>query len=209
MKTSAILAFLLALSSCLPSSAKLGQDFADYKTRVASSFVPSGQQGDVYTFNMNVDPKQAMASPGYAGALTVNVGNGRILSQTLVLRPGMQPNTGPVLATLHGFAFAYEALGKEVPKNEKALDAEMKAFGGAVGKAFLGQPQNLRYPGYPGLITVSRDGQGNLVVSAKYTEGAPSTSTATRPALKSSATGSATAPVETGNLFARTQIKTK
>lgn len=205
MKTSsAILAATLFLSICLPADAKLGEDLNAYKTKTASNIVPTGQQGETYTFNLLVDPKQAMASPGYAGALTLYTTNGKITGQTLVMRPGMQPQIGPALAGLTGFIFAYEALGKEVPSDQKQRDAEMNAFGGAVTKAFMGQPQNLRYPGFPGLITVARDGQGNLVVAAKFIEAAHATPAATKPPTKSSSTGTVSAPAETGNLFART-----
>jgi hypothetical protein len=189
--TGAILALLIGATAALPAQAKLGQDFTEYKKRISTAFIATGQQGNNYMFTMNIDPKQSMASPGYAGGLTVTVDNGKVTGQSLAIRPGMQPVIGPTIAAVHGFAFAYEAIGKDAPKDEKAGEAEFKAFSGAVAQAFMGQPQNLRYPGYPGLITVSRDAGGNLIVACKFaTPPAASRPAAATPSASAAASSS-------------------
>jgi hypothetical protein len=203
LKTSGvILGLLLSIGASLPSEAKLGQDFTEYKKRISTAFVASGQQGNNYMYTMTIDPKQAMASPGYAGGLTVTVANGKVTGQSLAIRPGIQPVFGPTIATVHSFAFAYEAIGKELPKNEKAGEAEFKAFGGAVAKAFQGQPQNLRYPGYPGIITVSRDASGNLIVACKFAT-PPATAPTASTASPAASASSSVPPSKETNLFHR------
>jgi hypothetical protein len=171
-----LLASLLGWTS--PAQAKLGEDFNAYKNRIAPAFTPAGQRGNYYMFNMKVEQKEAMASPGYAGGLTVTVTNGKVTGQSLALRPGLEALVGGTLAAIHGMAFAYEAIGKPLPKAKAQGEAEFKAFSTAVGQAFLGQPQNVRYPGFSGLITLSRDNTGNLIVACRNpgAPAAPSTS---------------------------------
>lgn len=185
MKRIFVVALAFLISGFAPAQAKLGEAFDAYKARIANAFTPAGQRGNYYMFNMKVEPKEAMASPGYAGGLTVTVTNGKVTGQSLAIRPGLDALVGGTLAAMHGMVFAYEAIGKPLAKDKTQGDAEFKAFSTAVGQAFLGQPQNVRYPGYGGVITLSRDGTGNLIVACRN-PGAPAVSSGT-PASSTSA----------------------
>lgn len=176
---------VLGLSGAQPAEARLGEDFAKYKTRVARGFIATGEKksGNTvnYMFQLVVDQRQQLASPGYAAGITITAQNGKITGQSMAIRPGTNPLVGGTLAAIHGFAFAYEALGKPLPTDKLKAEMQFKAFSGAVTQAFMGNPQNLRYPGFPGLVTVTRDPSGNLIVAARP-EQAPSYQQAPPPA---------------------------
>ncbi|HEY9871075.1 MAG TPA: hypothetical protein V6D08_18055 [Candidatus Obscuribacterales bacterium] len=161
----------LGLASAQPAEARLGEDFAKYKTRVAKGFIATGEKKSGatvnYMFQLVVDQKQQLASPGYAAGITITAQNGKITGQSMAIRPGTNPFVGGTLAAIHGFAFAYEALGKPLPTDKLKAEMQFKAFSGAVTQAFMGNPQNLRYPGFPGMITLTRDPSGNLIVAAR------------------------------------------
>lgn len=172
------------LSGAQPAEARLGEDFVKYKMRVAKGFIATGEKksGNTvnYMFQLVVEPKQQLASPGYAAGITITAQNGKITGQSMAIRPGTNPFVGGTLAAIHGFAFAYEALGKPLPTDKLKAEMQFKAFSGAVTQAFMGNPQNLRYPGFPGLVTITRDASGNLIVAARP-EQAPSAQPAPAP----------------------------
>jgi len=149
--------------------AKLGQDFQTYRTATLKAWKPAGESKSGtdtnYRYQMPEDVKQQQISPGYAVGLTITVSGGKISGQSLAIRVGANPIGGGLLSALQGFAFAYESLGKPVPTRKDQLDFQFKAFSGAVTQAFLGQAQILRYPGYPGKITLSKDSIGNLIIA--------------------------------------------
>lgn len=170
-----VLLMAAAISICFSgqAQARLGEDFSAYKGRISNSFSQIGQSGDNYMFKMNIDPKQAAASPGYAGGLTVTVANGKITGQSLAIRPGLNAVVGATLATVHGLMFSYEALGRQPPKSQELINNELKAFGGAIKQAFMGHPQNIRYPGNPGVITISHDKMGNYIIACRFAAASP------------------------------------
>lgn len=162
------------LASCLlaatPGEAKLGDNFVAYKAKIIKSWAPAAEDTNGnktnYRFTLLVAPEQQSASPGYAAGLTITVVNGKVTGQSMAVRPGSNQMVGAAMATAHCFAFAYESLGKPMPKDKSQSEAEFKAFSQAVGQAFSGKLQNIRYPGYSGIITVTSDGSGDLIVAA-------------------------------------------
>jgi len=165
------LLFVCLQAACPGAQAKLGEDFAKYKARTAKGLIAAGERknGDAtnYMFQLAPDEKQQLASPGYAAGVTITAVNGKITGQSMAIRPGNNPIMGGTMAAIHGFAFAYEAIGKPLPTAKPQAEAQFKAFSDAVTQAFFGNAQNLKYPGFSGLITISRDGVGNLVVVAR------------------------------------------
>lgn len=168
----ATLAFIVFVAVAPPQAqAKLGEDFAKYKARTSKGFLSTGEKKDGettnYTFTLAPDTNQQKASPGYAAGITITAVKGKITGQSMAIRPGANPLLGGTMASIHSFAFAYEAIGKPLPTEKPKAEAQFKAFAGAVTQAFMGAAQNLRYPGFKGLITISRDGAGNLIVAAR------------------------------------------
>lgn len=168
----ALLSLLLIFSLPMPcAQARLGEDFAKYRLRVAKGFSPAGEQRSQesinYLFQLLVDPQQLRAAPGYAAGITITSVKGKITGQSMAVRLGANSTVGTMLAAIHGFAFAYEAIGKPLPTEKAKAEAQLKAFSAAVVQALAGSAQNLRYPGFPGLVTVARDASGNLIVAAR------------------------------------------
>lgn len=166
-----VCAMEMLIASPHKAQCKLGEPFESYKARVAKNFTANGEKkaGPItnHMFVVQVDSKSQEASPGYALGVTISSVNGKITAQTMVIKPGVNPVLGNTMASIHAFAFAYEALGKTVPTDKVKAEDQFKAFSGAVLEAMFGRAQNVRYPGLAGLITLSRDPSGNLVVQAK------------------------------------------
>lgn len=166
---------LVSAAACLGLSApaaqaKLGEAYQTYKVKVARSWSFAAEDANGpktnYRFTLIISPDEQRASPGYAAGLTITAVNGKITGQSMAIRTGDNQVVGAAMATAHGFAFAYESLGKPLPVEKAKSEAEFKAFSEAVGQAFLGKPQYMKYPGFAGLITVTRDNQGNLIIAA-------------------------------------------
>ena len=166
----AAVAMLCLLALPPPSQAKLGQPFEAYKAKIAKTWTQvaedtSGPKTN-YHFSLIVTPEQQSASPGYAAGLTITVQAGKITGQSIAFRAGSNQMVGAAMATAHGFAFAYEAIGKPMSKDKATAETEFKDFSTAVGQAFMGRLQSIRYPGFAGLVTVTTDPSGNLIVAA-------------------------------------------
>ncbi len=155
---------------CHEASARLGQALASYKQEQGKELVPidkkEGERSTYYMFAMRIDPRQARVSPGYAAGVTITVVDGKVVGQSLAIRPGNNASKGADLARVHAFAFAYEALGRPVPKNREKAQREFDSFCQAVSLALSGQPQRIRFRGYQGRITVCQEQSGNLIVAA-------------------------------------------
>lgn len=169
-RTALILLALLSLPQSV-AHARLGDNYQAFKTaKLVKNWTPAAEDSSGpktnYRFSLNSAPEQQTASPGYAAGLTITVVAGKVTGQSIAIRPGANQMVGAAMATAHGFAFAYEAIGKPVPKDKAKADAEFKAFSESVGQAFLGRAQNIKYPGINGLITVTRDNLGDLIVAA-------------------------------------------
>ncbi len=165
-----LLLLLWLMVSSQPGEAKLGESFQLYKTKVARSWNVAGVQGDGaknnYRFSLIVPQQQQDASPGYAAGLTITVVDGKITGQSVAIRPGSNPLVGAAMASAHGFAFAYESIGKPIPEGKAQSEAEFNQFTQAIGLAFNAQPQYLRYPGYSGVITVMCNNLGDVIIAA-------------------------------------------
>jgi hypothetical protein len=168
-----ILPFVICLSflgNAEPAGAKLGESFQTYRAKILKSWRQEAEDVNGpktnYRFSLIVAPEQESASPGYAAGLTITVVNGKVTGQSMAIRPGSNQMVGAAMATAHGFAFAYEALGKPMPADKAKSEEEFKNFSGAVGQAFTGRSQGLKFPGFSGLITVTRDNLGDLIVAA-------------------------------------------
>lgn len=166
-----LVACLVLAYGARPAQARLGEDFQSYKARTASAYQANGEKKDGsttnYMFTVKLPPQSAQASPGYAVGVTISTTDGKITGQSMSIRPGMNPIPGGFMASLHAFAFAYEAIGKPVPQDKVKAEASFKMFSGAVTAAFLGTAQNVRFKGFPGVITLRKDASGSLLVAVK------------------------------------------
>lgn len=173
-KTFLTVFFLSSLAIPQPAQARLGETFDAFLHRftVASkSLKPLAQLPGVstqnFTFEVNVSLEQKKASPGFAAGVTVTVSEGKIVGQSLAVKPGNNVTVGQKLAALHGFSFAYEAIGKTIPPTRDKAEIEYKAFCNSVDRACMGEEQFLRYPGYRALITIRTDPTtGNILIAA-------------------------------------------
>lgn len=166
---SCVLVFLTLTAQA--ADARVGESFQSYKTRVAKAFIVAGEKkvdkNINYLFKLAVDSQQAATSPGYAVGITITCVGSKIVRQSMAIRTGINPNAGISMAALHGFVFAYEAIGKTVPADNDKVSAEFQSFSEAVGQALSGKAQSVRYPGFTGVVTIVRDASGNLIISAK------------------------------------------
>ncbi|MBI4532902.1 MAG: hypothetical protein HY711_03060 [Candidatus Melainabacteria bacterium] len=163
--------FLSLTLSPQAAKARLGESFQSYKLRVAKAFIAAGEKKTDnninYMYKLAVDSQQTDTSPGYAVGITITCAGSKIVRQSMAIRTGTNPTAGTSMAALHGFVFAYEAIGKSVPADNDKASAEFQTFSEAVGQALSGKAQSLRYPGLSGAITIVRDASGNLIISAK------------------------------------------
>jgi len=174
-KTNLLAIFAITfLTSPLQAEARLGEDFGAFLHRftvAAKSLKPLSQLPGVstqhFTFEVNVPLEQKKASVGFAAGVTVTVSDGRIVGQSLAVKPGNNVTVGQKLAGIHGFSFAYEAIGKAIPPTRDKAEVEFKAFCNAVDRACMGEEQFLRYPGFRALITIRTDPtSGNILIAA-------------------------------------------
>ncbi|MBX9770678.1 MAG: hypothetical protein K2X29_04875 [Candidatus Obscuribacterales bacterium] len=165
---------LLALLSEPNAEARLGEDFGAFLqrfTKTTKSLKPLAQLPGVstqhFTFEVNVPVDQKKASPGFAAGVTVTVTEGKIVGQSLAVKPGNNVMVGQKLAGIHGFSFAYEAIGKTIPPTRDKAEVEFKAFCDAVDRACMGEQQYLRYPGFKAVIAIRTDStSGNILIAA-------------------------------------------
>lgn len=174
MKKTILVTLLLALTCTQNAEARLGEDFGAYLqrfTKTTKSLKPLAQMPGVstqhFTFEVNVPMDQKKASPGFAAGVTVTVTEGKIVGQSLAVKLGNNVTVGQKLAGIHGFSFAYEAIGKAIPPTRDKAEVEFKAFCDAVDRTCLGEQQYLRYPGFKALITIRTDPtSGNILIGA-------------------------------------------
>lgn len=169
-----LLVLLFALTSPPSAEARLGEDFGAFLnrfTKTTKSLKPLAQLPGVstqhFTFEVNVPMDQKKASPGFAAGVTVTVTEGKIVGQSFAVKPGNNVTVGQKLACIHGFAFAYEAIGKSIPPTRDKAEVEFNAFCNAVDRACMGELQYLRYPGFKALVTIQRNSaSGNILIAA-------------------------------------------
>ncbi len=181
LKTRLLPVFLLAFLSQPSAEARLGEDFGAFLqrfTKTTKSLKPLAQLPGVstqhFTFEVNVPVEQKKASPGFAAGVTVTVTEGKIVGQSLAVKPGNNMTVGQKLAGIHGFTFAYEAIGKAIPPTRDKAEVEFKAFCDAVDRACMGDQQYLRYPGFKAVVAIRTDAtSGNILIAATPDTPAP------------------------------------
>ena len=166
-----LLATLVNLSLLTPSClAKLGEPFGVFQARIINNYKfrahSKKNDRDNYMYAMVTDPDTDNAAPGFEGGLTITVSGGLIVGQSMILRIGSNPQAGKALAALHTFDFAFESLGRPNPSSEAAIEKEVHSYTNAVNKALTGAPQNIRYPGGGGKITIAKRSDGALAIAA-------------------------------------------
>ncbi|HEY9754458.1 MAG TPA: hypothetical protein V6C97_04825 [Oculatellaceae cyanobacterium] len=171
MRRDLLAATLLSTLFCATAAdAKLGEEIDKYKQRVAKAYTLKNQatkDGKTnYSFVINSDPTLAKAAPGFGGGVTITVEHGKITGQSMVLRLGQNSDVGKEIAVRFALDFAFEALGRAVPKTKKELSDEVNSYRTVINSALAGAPQNVRYPKLTGKITVSKTADGSLVLAA-------------------------------------------
>jgi hypothetical protein len=166
-----VLALLNLLISQPPAIAKLGEEFTELQSRIASNFKFKGtetkQNRSYYHYTMVLDKATEQAAPGFDGGLTVTVEkNGVIVGQSMLIRLGDNHEAGKALAALHTLDFAFESLGRPNPRTKQEVQRELQSYTAAVSKALAGTPQNIRYADTPGKITVSKRPDGSIAIAA-------------------------------------------
>ncbi len=164
------LSITLTLLFCSSVEARLGESFQSFKAKAAKGFkFKSESKKDTrtyYMYSMALDPTTTQAAPGFAGGLTVTVVGGRVTGQSMVMRLGENYEAGKALATAHALDFAYESLGKPSPKTKESTEKEFQAYSQAIDMVMGGSPQNLRYPGFNGVITFSLAADQGVIIAA-------------------------------------------
>jgi hypothetical protein len=159
----------LTLIHCSWAEARLGESFQSFRVKAAKGFkFKSESKRDTrtyYMYSMSLDPNTTQAAPGFAGGLTVTVVNGKVTGQSMVMRLGDNYQAGKALATAHALDFAYESLGKPSP-NKESTEKEFQAYSQAIDMVMSGSPQNLRYPGFNGVITLSMAPEQGVIIAA-------------------------------------------
>lgn len=165
---STILVSLFCLGSM--AQAKLGEPFGVFQARLITNYKfkahSKKDDRDYYMYSMITDSDTEVAAPGFGGALTITVSHGLIVGQSMLLQVGNNAQAGRALAALHTFDFAFESLGRPAPSSQAALEQELRSYTNAVNKALAGAPQNIRYPGGGGKITIAKKTDGTLALAA-------------------------------------------
>ncbi len=165
-----ILSVVIVLDQLAPASAKLGERFGPFQIRIVPNFKFQGQSNKgkrkYFMYTMILDKATEHAAPGFQGGLTVSVEDGVIVGQSMLLRLGDNADAGKALAAVHALDFTFESLGRPAPPSRMAAAEELKSYAEAVDNALSGTPQNIRYPGSPGKITLCRQEDGSLAIAA-------------------------------------------
>jgi hypothetical protein len=161
---------LASLFSLRPEAqARLGEDINRYKAKAtkAYAFKAESTKGDkkYYQFVLKVPQELKQAAPEFSGGLTITASGGKIVGQSMVLSLGKSLLVGKAIAVRYALDFAFESLGRSVPKTAKSVSEEVKSYTEIINKALAGEPQNIRYPKVKGKITVTRQADGNLVMA--------------------------------------------
>lgn len=163
-------AIAVTFLSAYDAQARLGESFATFRTKIARNYKFKSErkndQKTYYMFSLVTDPNSATSAPGYAGGMTVTVMNGHITGQSLALRLGENYEAGKSLASTRALDFVYEALGKPMPTNQQAIEKEREAYSSAIDQVLANTPQNLRYPGFNGVITLSQAPEQTVIIAA-------------------------------------------
>ncbi|MDR3615629.1 MAG: hypothetical protein P4L53_18865 [Candidatus Obscuribacterales bacterium] len=150
--------------------AKLGEPFGVFQARIITNYKfqahSKKEDRDYYMYSMITDADTDIAAPGFGGGLTITVSSGLIVGQSMLLRIGNNAQAGKSLAALHTFDFAFESLGRPTPPSQTAIEQELRSYTNAVSKALAGAPQNIRYPGGGGKITIAKRSDGALAIAA-------------------------------------------
>jgi hypothetical protein len=150
--------------------AKLGEPFGVFQARIITNYKfkahSKKDDRDYYMYSMITDADTDVAAPGFGGGLTITVNRGLIVGQSMLLRIGDNAQAGRSLAALHTFDFAFESLGRPNPSSQTAIEQELRSYTNAVNKALAGAPQNIRYPGGGGKITIAKRADGALAIAA-------------------------------------------
>lgn len=162
-----LVTFLVGTQSC---NAKLGEPFGVFQARIINNYKfkahSKKNDRDYYMYSMVTDSDTDKAAPGFEGGLTITVSAGLILGQSMILRIGNNPQAGKSLAALHALDFAFESLGRPTPSSQAAIEKELRSYTNAVNKALADAPQNIRYPGGGGKITIAKRADGALAIAA-------------------------------------------
>jgi len=160
----------LTLLQSSTAEARLGEPFATFKVKAAKGFkFKSESKRDnrtYYMYSMSLDAPTMQAAPGFAGGLTVTVVNGHVTGQSMVMRFGDNYEAGKALAVAHALDFVYESLGKPSPKSKDSTEREFQQYTNAIDLVMAGNPQNLRYPGFNGVITLSLSSDQGVIIAA-------------------------------------------
>ncbi len=105
-------------------------------------------------------------APEFGGGLTISVDKGRISGQSMLLRLGQSKEAAKTIAVRYALDFAFESLGRAVPKNKTEIVDEVNSYTTVINNAMAGDPQNIRYPNINGKITVTMQKDGSLVFAA-------------------------------------------
>ena len=169
---SGILALLLLLFG-LPATvaeAKLGEDISAYKAKVAKAYTlksQSNKDGKTYcVFSINMNQQLKDIAPEFGGGLTISVDKGKIIGQSMVLRLGQSKEAAKAIAVRYALDFAFESLGRPVPKTKAEISDEVNSYTTVINNAMAGDPQNVHYPNVKGKITVTMQKDGSLVFAA-------------------------------------------
>lgn len=116
-----------------------------------------------YHFAVVTDKKIQQNSSGFAGGLTISTEAGKITGESLLIKPGADPDVGNRLASILCLTLTYEALGKPIPVTDKDKQIEFDAYIKAVEDAMDGRPGHINYPGYSSQLLFSKTADGNFL----------------------------------------------
>jgi hypothetical protein len=165
------LATLGSLLAGTSSQATLGEDISKYKAKVAHVYTSKSQttkdNKTNYLYSINMDPQIKKVAPDFGGSLNITVDqSGKIIGQTMALRLGKNTDIGKTIAVRYLVDFAYESLGRTIPKDTKEVGNEVVSYTTVINKALIGDPQNIVYPKVKGKIVATKQSDDTLVFAA-------------------------------------------
>ena len=169
MKAPIFLSVSLLMLSQLPCQAKIGEPFANYRTKVAAKFRFRTQEAKgaqtYYRFAYPLTPDEEQRCPGFGTGVTITVAGGKIVGQSMAVRLGDAYDESRAMASRRALDFILEAIGKAKSLSPTEDAQQLASIKNAIEQALISNPQNIQFPGFPQRAKLSCSATGDLLIA--------------------------------------------
>ncbi len=165
-----VLSIFCILLAPVHAAARLGHSISSFKSlngeRAVLKEVVIKDEKKYYSFDLLILEEKLARASGFKAGMTVTVRAGKITGQSLAISMGKNLAAANELAVEQSHVFACEALGRDLPREDDALQKEYGLIRQAIFHAVSGKPQELKFPGSEGRIIFKGGPQSSLLVAA-------------------------------------------